>query len=106
MALSFSNDSDVDGWLMKHIKDDMKLVHCTITLDTSYPTGGEAITAANFGLDSIHTVIPYPTDQSGTYIPVWDSANSKLKMMSALGTEVADLTDLSTVKVDVLVIGK
>lgn len=106
MALTISNDSNVDGWLMKHIKDDMKLVHATITFDNSYPTGGEAVTAANFGLSSIHTVIPYPTDQSGTYVAVWDGTNSKIKMMSALGTEVSNGTDLSSVKLDVLVIGK
>jgi hypothetical protein len=72
-----------------------------IALDSSYPTGGEAISASQFGLNSIDFVMP---SFSAGYDAEYDHANKKLKMFTA-GSEVTDTTDLSAVTVRVLAIG-
>ena len=66
----------------------------SVTFDTSYPTGGESVTAANFGLGTITEL--RPGGPIGLYIPEWDAANSKIKVR-ALGTglEAANGLDLS-----------
>lgn len=48
----------------------------TITGDSSYPSGGYAITANSCGLGSINDV--FPVGSSSGYSPHWDQANSKL----------------------------
>jgi len=60
----------------------------TLAWDSSYPTGGEAITAATFGLKTIDFLLALP---SAGYVFEWDSTNSKIK---AFRTEAggADLT--------------
>jgi hypothetical protein len=50
----------------------------TITLDSSYAAGGEAITANACGLSNITSLIPLNT--TGGYIPIWDQTNLKLLM--------------------------
>lgn len=47
-----------------------------VVLDNSYPTGGEAITAQQFGLTVLEFVLPSP---SGGYLFEFDHTNSKLK---------------------------
>jgi len=49
---------------------------CDITLDSSYPTGGEAITPQQLGLTALDFVLPSP---AAGYIFEFDHANSKLK---------------------------
>lgn len=74
----------------------------TITLDASYPTGGEAVAARGVGLGTIEDLTPSGDDG---YIPRWDAANSKIVMYYAdydavadgALIQVADATDLSTV---------
>lgn len=75
-----------------------------ITFDNSYPTGGEAITAANFGMSSISSVIIVPT--GGTRLFAWDKANSKILVYTALSTEAANASDQSSVSIQVLVLGR
>jgi hypothetical protein len=54
-----------------------------ITFDSSYPAGGWAITAANFQLNTIKKVYPFPIATAGTsntgILIQWDKTNSKLK---------------------------
>lgn len=75
-----------------------------ITMDSSYATGGEAVTPALFGLGKIHTVqVPAVV---GSRLAEYDNANSKIKMYSAVGTEVVAATNLSAVSFRAVVIGE
>lgn len=75
-----------------------------VTLDNSYPTGGEAITAVQLGLSRVDTVIC--TTNTG-HVAQYDKANAKIKMYYAdydavadgALIEVANATDLSSVVV-------
>jgi hypothetical protein len=79
-----------------------RIVLASITFDASYPTGGEALTAAELGLSSLDHVIPLP---HASRIGVWDDTNSKIKLYTALGTEAANTSDQSTIVLVVLAIG-
>lgn len=71
----------------------------SIAWDSSYASGGEAITANACGLGRIDLVVPLTS--TGGYIPVWDQTNLKLKMLgtatmasvSKTFTGKADFTD-------------
>lgn len=74
----------------------------TITMDSSYPTGGEAITAADCGLSSI-TGVTFEGAKGGA-VPDWDQANLKVLVYwvdttvdGALMAEVTATTDLSSI---------
>lgn len=73
------------------------LVFGTLTLDSSYPTGGEAIDAP--GDAGFHHLLVAP---AGGYVGYWDKANQKIiayqqsAATSAL-TQVPNATDLSAV---------
>ena len=83
----------------------------TITFDSSYPTGGEPITAADLGLSSQIEFVFCQTLNAG-YVVAWDGSKTapKLKVFqqsaatSAL-TEVPNTTNLSTLVVHVLAFG-
>lgn len=76
----------------------------TITFDSSYPTGGEAVTPANFGLTAI-TDIQLEGDDG--YVLRWDRSTTAPKLLAYMGDnnnasdgpliEVANTTDLSAV---------
>lgn len=103
--------------------DNLKLALRNITFDSSYPTGGEAVTAANFGLTSILAMICLPT---GGYVASFDAANSKILvylrgaitenaagsytqsavLAAAAFAEVADTSNLSTLTVQCWAIGR
>lgn len=88
----------------------LRLVFSTIDFDSSYPTGGEAVTAANFGLSTILAIIPAGTDDSANaYRMSFDKTNSKLLVYSQgaadAGDEVANTTDLSALEFYALVLG-
>jgi hypothetical protein len=78
----------------------------TITFDSSYPTGGEALTKATLGVHRIFEVLPHGpfrnTDGTLGITVAYDYTNSKLAAYwgnagSVSGMpEVADTTDLST----------
>lgn len=84
-----------------------------ITFDSSYPTGGESLTRQDLGMDSeVLMVLPQLGDTG--YVVLYDRTNSKL--MAYMGDnnnasdgpliEVANTTDLSTLDVRLLVIGR
>jgi hypothetical protein len=52
-----------------------------ITFDSSYPSGGEALTAANCGLTEIYDVVIQPT---AGFNFLWDSSNSKIMVYRGL----------------------
>jgi len=81
-----------------------------VAFDSSYPTGGESLTAANLDLDSIELVLAPP---SGGYVFQYDYTAHKL--MAYYGNydaadgpliEVPDTTNLSTISTRILVIGE
>ncbi len=82
-----------------------------ITMDSSYPTGGEEITANQLGLTRITSVIPAASTTG--YVPAWDQANSKLEAfygdysasVDGVLAEVASTTDLSAVTFTVIAFG-
>lgn len=83
----------------------------TVTFDSSYPTGGESVTAASFGLSEIHKLLVIGTRGSG-YIVEYVPSSGKLKALwvdttvdGAALAEVADTTDLSAVVADVIAFG-
>lgn len=83
---------------------DRKVVLSTVTFDDSYPTGGEAVTAALFGLGLLTTVIPI--SDNGTNPVAWDGTNSKLlAYVRTTGVEVANAVDLSASVTHLLAIG-
>lgn len=81
----------------------------TITFDSSYPTGGEAVDAGQFGMSSIVALIVGSTDEAGISAR-WDHANSKLILMdedntSGIEAQFANTGDASAVVATVLVFG-
>lgn len=87
------------------------MVFATITFDSSYPTGGEALAESDFdSVGSLDAVIVSQTNVAGIDA-VWDSANSKVLLYdedntSGIAAEVADTTDMSSTTVDVVVLGE
>lgn len=103
-------------------------VAADVTFDSSYPTGGEALAASVFGLNSIDIML---CETAGGYMFQYDYANAKLKafypraaltgslavaesaatltgdtdVAAAVGAEVGNATDLHTVTVRVMAIG-
>lgn len=81
----------------------------TVTMDNSYPTNGEAVTANGFGLQSISLLILEPN--SG-YVPEYVASSGKVVVRwvdtttdGAALAEVANTTDLSAVVFRGLAIG-
>ena len=81
-----------------------------IAMDDSYPTGGEAVLAKQFGLAALDLVLGAP---SGGYIPEYDHVNKKLMVYygdndgAADGplVQVANKADLSAVTFRFMAIG-
>lgn len=78
-------------------------VRGTITFDSSYPTGGEAVTLAQLGLTRLDWLSVETTDG---YVPAWDGSTSapKVKLFwvdttvdGAPLAEVASTTNVATV---------
>lgn len=57
----------------------MRFVTGVIAFDSSYPTGGEALTAATLGLS---TVLYFQAQAKGGFVFEYDYSNSKLKVFS------------------------
>lgn len=74
-----------------------------ITFDSSYPTGGEPLSAATLGFRKILFV---NAPRSGANLFQYDYTNSKLlAYVATTGVEVADTTDLHTLVARIMVVG-
>lgn len=111
MALTLDLHEDRSTAGKRFVIGDRRLVLAEVTFDSSYPTGGEAVTAADFGLDTqIDTVIPSQPVTPGKKV-AYDHENSKLVVYaedatSGVHAEAASASDQSTLSVRVTVIGK
>lgn len=84
-----------------------------VTFDSSYPTGGEPVTAATFQLQRLDHIMPFTArNAAGTLhlIGGWDHTNSKLFLAwgAASGApfaEVANTTDLSAFTARITALG-
>lgn len=74
-----------------------------VSLDASYPTGGYVLSAASLGMKTLRAIVP---SEPAGYSVGWDMANGKLVLYTAGGTQVANATNLSTVKIRLFVIGE
>lgn len=111
MALTISAP-EKDGVL-----GDIKYQVRKITFDNAYPTAGEALTAADLGLTDVIALIDLGPATASTPFTRrvhlgYDDVNSKLQAYSSVASateyaaEVANGTDLSSVIVRVMVLGK
>jgi hypothetical protein len=89
MALTFSE-------VTRTLTANKRVVVADVTLDNSYPTGGEAISPSDVGLQAFEAVLIPSINNAGTRFLVWDQANSKVKVLTALSTEAANASDQST----------
>lgn len=86
----------------KHSMGDLRAVIADIAFDSSYPTGGEPLTAGDLGLSTIDFLMAEP---AGGYTFEYDHTNSKLiarygdlnAVADGPQIQVPDTTDLSTV---------
>ena len=74
----------------------------TITFDSSYNTGGEDITAADFGLGEVYGLIPMAGSPGYTFQFI--ASTGKLLAFNGT-TQIAGAVNLSTLAVDFLAIG-
>lgn len=74
----------------------------TITFDSSYTTGGEDITAADFGLGEVYGLIPMAGAPGYTFQFI--ASTGKLLAFNGT-TQIAGAVNLSTLAVDFLAIG-
>lgn len=79
-----------------------------IQFDSSYPTGGESLTAGDLGFKSLHVILCHGEDSG--YVPQYDYTNSKMAVYEAGADaaaldEVADTTDLSAFYIRVVAYG-
>lgn len=77
----------------------------TVTFDTSYPSGGYAVAASAFDMTTLDTVDVSTMSQLGTHWCLWDQTNSKIKVFTALNTEVSNAVDIHTDSVVIEAIG-
>src|SRR5690242_12868530 len=77
-----------------------------VQLDTSYPTGGYAISNAQLGFTNVRVV--FVTSHSGGYVYEWSAGHLKAYRQSAATgalTEVPNATSLSGTTVQLFVLG-
>lgn len=87
-----------------------KIVLADVTLDSSYPSGGESLVPSDFGLLGInHVIVGSPP--LGGFLAAYDPIALKLKLFQsttgtpALLVEVANTTSAATAVVPVCVFG-
>lgn len=96
------------------IVGDRKEAHVDVTFDSSYPTGGESLTAADLGFDGelnyVSGGVAVKADGTLAVLVAYDVTNSKLQAFksntAANMQEVANTADLSTYKVRLRCVGK
>ena len=92
MAYTFTPTDGSEG---KTTWGNKKIRMVDVTFTGSYATGGEALVAKDFGMRKIHYVTGVVTEAAGqttAWVPYWDKANAKLKMLGA-GTGATGLTE-------------
>jgi len=92
----------------KTVFGDKRVVFAQVTFDSSYPTGGEAVSASDFPSIStaIEEVAVLSSSPAGTEVVVYDRANTKLLVFTADGTQASNASDQSGVdNVTLMVIG-
>jgi len=92
----------------KAVGDEMRS-RATVTMDSSYPTGGEPLTARELGLRYVNYALCTISAVGGTVNVVqahYDKENSKLKLFDETPAEVANAADVSNIKVQVIAFGK
>jgi hypothetical protein len=86
-----------------------RAVIADVAFDDSYPTGGEAITAANFGLVSLSHIIFIDPSIGADKRVVHDRANGKLMIYAeaadGVQAEAANESNQAAVSVRVMAIG-
>lgn len=92
MALTFSKDKE-------GVAGDLRYWSGTITFDSSYPTGGEAITASNFGFGSTIYILSM-NPNAGVY-PEFDRTNSKIKVYFPTGGSGTSPTTIAAAAVSI-----
>lgn len=88
--------------VQRTVKGNKREVTATVLFDSSYPTGGEAVAAADFGLSTVDYIIVHP---HASRIGVYDRTNKKILLYTALATEAANASDQSTITVHATVSG-
>lgn len=88
---------------------DNDIVFATVGFDSSYPTGGEAVTAADLGLSGIVTGGAFGADDA-KYHAYWDNANRKMILYVEDGTtgieaQAANTSDQSAVVIPAVFVG-
>jgi hypothetical protein len=87
------------------VPGDLKSWECTITGDSSYATGGYAVTPASFGMNSITGIVPLGVVAGN--VAQYDATNAKIRfIVAATGAEVANTTNVATSILPVIVYGK
>lgn len=75
-----------------------------ITFDSSYPTGGEAVTPSEVGMTRIDGA--WPVGQAaGSRVAQWDQANGKILLFDDALAQVANASDQSTIVIYFIFIG-
>lgn len=77
-----------------------------VTFDSSYPTGGEPLTASDLGFGSVLSVVGDVLPSGAVRYVAYDRTNSKLLAFDADGAQIADTTSLATITVRLLVRGR
>ena len=71
-----------------------KIMKANIAFDSSYPTGGEALTPSTLGLNEVEILLVSP--QAG-YLFEYDYSNEKLKALTPRAAQAAVTTDKVTI---------
>jgi hypothetical protein len=103
MALTIVRDKDPMTQGDFHVIGDLQWRHGTITWDASYPAGGEPVTAAMFGFNTLFELLVFGT---GAEVPVYNKTTSKVLLYTADGTVAADTSDQSAVVTRYMAIGR
>lgn len=97
MAITVAFTPDNAG---RQVSGRQRVVSGRLTLTGTYVTGGFSITASDFGLSTIDTVIPGNAWLlTEVLTAVWDSTNSKIKLGwsgGAISSELDEITNGDT----------
>lgn len=102
MAIAISNED-------RTVMGDRVVIFATVTFDSTYPTGGEAIANTDFSglnqIDFIQCSAPSIDDQAINSV-VHVRSTGKLMVIDAAGAQEGNGTDLSSTAMDIIVFGK